>query len=324
MEEEKVQQDKTNKSSEVRVEGDVIHLPGGRNVTVAPDKTKKILSYIVMVLLTIMSAMLRGISSYSFVSPNNFAVGGITGIAVMLQYGTGINQGLFIVLLNIPLIVLAFIFLKKKFSFLTLLFIVCNALTTYVIELIGGGEKFIYREEQTAIISAVFSGVMFGVSLVIMLRIGGAQGGTDIIASIMQKKRPDIGISWLIFALDSAVVVASFFVYDNGLTPILLSIVQSFSASMMSETLLKGSKSALKVEIVTDYSDEISAEIFAKIGRGVTVTSVVGMYTGEGHKLLVTVIKRRQLGELERIIKKYPDTFSYIVPANEVLGFWKK
>lgn len=324
MQEEIKNEEKLEKEKCTIVDGNVICLPSGREVTVAPDKGKKILSYVFMVILTIFSAILRGISSYSFVSPNNFAVGGVTGIAVMLQYVTNINQGLYIFVLNVPLMILAFIFLKKKFCILTLLFIVFNSLTTYLLEIIGGGVKFIYAEEQTAIISAVFSGVMFGMSLVIMLKLGGAQGGTDIIASIMQKKRPDIGISWLIFALDSIVVVVSFFVYDNGLTPILLSIIQSFSASMMSETLLKGSKSALKVEIITNYSDEISAEIFTKIGRGVTVSNVVGMYTGESHKLLITVIKRRQLGELQRIIKKYPDTFSYIVPANEVLGFWKK
>lgn len=55
-----------------------------------------------------------------------------------------------------------------------------------------------------------------------------------------------------------------------------------------------------------------------------TVVDAVGQYTGNEHKLLNTVIKRRQLGDLERILKKYPDTFSYIMPANEVYGFWKK
>ena len=122
--------------------------------------------------------------------------------------------------------------------------------------------------------------------------------------------------------INSAVLAIVTFSLDYK--SILLSIIQAFTSSMVTDTLLKGSKSALKAEIITTYADEISAEIMKKIVRGVTVVDAVGMYTGTERKLLVTVIKRRQLGELQEIIRKYPDTFSYIVPANEVYGMWRK
>ena len=153
---------------------------------------------------------------------------------------------------------------------------------------------------------------------------GRSQGGTDIIGAIIQRKRPDISLSWLIFALDSTVILSSFFVYRNGFTPVLLAIIEAFSSSTVSDKLIKGGKSAIKIEIITNSSEQISAEIFEKLHRGVTVVDAVGQYTGKQHKLLTCVIRRRQIGEMERIIRKYPDTFSYIIPANEVFGRWKK
>ena len=289
------------------------------------SKKARILRNISVIVALVLSAIIRGISSYSFIAPNNFAVGGVTGIAVMLQYATGINQGVYFLVLNIPILIISFISMPKRFSFLTLCFIVVNSLTTILIEILGGTEgNLVYHDSDPAIISAVFGGVMFGFSLVLVLRIGGAQGGTDVIATIVQKKRPDISISWIIFALDSIVVFVSYFVYDNGLTPILLAIVQLFSATMVSDHLLKGSKSAIKAEIVTNYCEEISAEILAKLGRGVTVLTATGKFTESERKLIITVIRRRQLGELERIVKKYPETFSYIGSCNEVYGTWRK
>ena len=308
------------------VDGEVICLADGRYVTVPPDKKKKAYKWTIALLMTFVSALCCGVASYFFITPNGFAVGGTMGIGMMIDYKTGINQGWFYVAMNLPLLICAFFVLSKKFSILTLAFIVCNSATTLICELIDNalGGKLVYHDTQPAIISAVFGGVMFGVSLAIMLKVGGAMGGTDVIASMVLKKRPDLSVSRWVFVADSLVVVVSFFVYKDGLTPILLSIIQAFTSSMVTDSLLRGSKSALKAEIITTYADEISAEIMSKIVRGVTVVDAMGMYTGTERKLIVTVIKRRQLGELQEIIKKYPDTFSYIVPANEVYGMWRK
>ena len=131
-------------------------------------------------------------------------------------------------------------------------------------------------------------------------------------------------MAWLIFMIDSSIILLSFFVYDKTLTPVFLAIIESFSSSAVSDKFIKGSRSALKVEIITNHCNEICAEIFDVLGKGVTVVDAVGQYTGNSHKLLICVIKRRQIGDFERILKKYPDTFSYVVSANEVYGYWKK
>ena len=313
------------KESEHEEETRVIRLDSGKEVAVPVDRNK-MRSFIEAAICIIAAATLRGVGTYCFITPNGFAVGGVAGIAVMLEYITGINLGYFNLLINIPLLILAFFFLSKRYFLATGAYTLFYSGVTIAIEQLNKlfDGRLIYRDADTAIISAVFGGVMCGFAFCLMVRVGGSQGGTDIIAAIVQKKRKDIGISWVIFVIDSSIILLSFFVYDNGLTPILLAIIEAFSAGAVSDKFLKGSKSALKAEIVTNHCEEISAEIFEKLGRGVTVVDAVGQYTGNEHKLLNTVIKRRQLGDLERILKKYPDTFSYIMPANEVYGFWKK
>lgn len=304
---------------------ETIKLKNGKEIRVPKDKNKW-LTTLVSALLIVVSALFGSISAYCFIAPNGFAVGGLFGVGIMLGHITGINLGWFSLAINVPLIIVAFFFLSKRFAVMTTSYIVLYSLFSILIEqvdkLLGG--SLVYIDSGTPIIAAIVGGVLGGFSFVLMSRTGGTQGGTDIIAAILQKKRPDISITWIIFFIDSVIVLAAFFVYNNGLLPIFLAVIEMFSKSAVADKFLKGSKSALKVEIVTDYPEEISAEIIQKLARGITVVESHGAYTGKKHSLLNCVIKRRQVAELERIIKKYPDTFSYIIPANEVLGRWRK
>lgn len=310
--------------------GRVIKLKNGKEVVVPAAREGKVRSVLKMAAWVLLASLVRGIGTYCFISPNGFAVGGIAGAAVILEYITGINLGYFNIAMNIPLLILAFFFLSKRYFFATAGYTVMYSLVTIAIEQLNkiaeraGGTLLYHAGPGENVIAAVFGGVMCGLAFCIMVRAGGSQGGTDTIAAIIQKKRPDLGISWLIFMIDSSIILLSFFVYDKTLTPVFLAIIESFSSSAVSDKFIKGSRSALKAEIITNHADEICAEIFDVLGKGVTVVDAVGQYTGNHHKLLICVIKRRQIGDLERIIKKYPDTFSYIVSANEVYGYWKK
>lgn len=298
----------------------IIRLRDGVTVKVPPEE-RKILAIAAKVALLLIASLLSAIAQYSFVAPNNFARGGIAGIAVILNHiYPKLYLGLFNILVNIPLLIVSWIFLSRRFCLTTTGFIVLSSIMMIVMEAIDAtaGGALRYVETGTPILSAVFGGAIIGVSFAMMTRIGGSQGGTDIIAAIIQKKRPDVGVSWFIFIMDSTVVLASYFVYD--MTAVLLALVLTFMISIVGDKFIQGGKAAIKVEIVTRHSNEICAEIFEKIGRGVTVLDGVGMFTGKPVKVVVCVVRRREVGEIQRIVKRYPDSFSYIMPANEVYG----
>ena len=161
-----------------------------------------------------------------------------------------------------------------------------------------------------------------------MIRIGGSTGGSDIIAMLIHKKYQATNISWYVYGVDALIIFASVFVFNrNGnatvasvMTPVLMALTEEFSHAMIGDVILTGFKTALKYEIVTDEPEEISQEIMTKLGRGVTCTDVTGMYSHNKRAMLVCVIRKRQLAEFNKILKKYPNTFAYVINAREVIG----
>ena len=267
------------------------------------------------------SGTLRATGIYAFVVPNDFAPGGVTGIASMLEYGTGFNAGYFLAAINVPLIIIAFIFIGKRFAIISGIAILLSSGLMILFEAIGvptcaaadpnGADRILF---------AVAGGILGGCGSAIIFKLGGSSGGTDIIATLIQKKYSATNVAWFIFMLDSTVVLASGFVYDNPLVPILLAFVEMFASSKVCETILQGFKSALKFEIITSAPDELSQDIITKLHRGVTMVKANGMYTGEDRAMLICVLRKRQLSQFRAILKQYPDSFAYIGGTSEVCG----
>jgi len=285
------------------------------------------------VLPVIFSGILRAIGIYIFVSPNNFAPGGTNGIAVMLEYLTKINSGWWLFAINIPLFFVAFFFLGKREAIVSTASMLFSSLLLILMDIPAINEAispYQYVPESGGLLAAVAGGIMFGVALVIMLRACGTSGGMTVLATLVNKKYSNLSISGLTAVFDGIVVVASFFVYNQGasftakLDPVLLALVSLFFTSKVSDIILQGFKTAYKFEIITNEPDKLADEIMTKLHRGVTKISAEGMYSKEGRSMLVCIIRKRQIAELQRIIKPYPDTFAFFTSVSEVYGRFTK
>lgn len=265
----------------------------------------------------LLASILRTFSVHSFIVANNFAPGGVTGVASMLQYAIGWNSGIFLFAINIPLVIMAFFLINREFAVKTAIVIV---LTSGLLLLFEYLKIPVYADPQNAVLAAIAAGLLGGASLAAVLKFGGSTGGTDILAMIIQKKHVDTNIAWFIFMLDGIVVLASFFVYGMNLTPVLLAFTEMFVSAKTCDLIMRGLKSAQKFEIITDSPEELSKEIIQRLGRGVTMLPAVGMYSHEDKALLVCIVRRRQITEFRKILKNYPDSFAYITATNEVMG----
>ena len=87
---------------------------------------------------------------------------------------------------------------------------------------------------------------------------------------------------------------------------------------------LSGIKNGYKFEIITGHPAEISEELMTRLHHGVTEVRAHGMYSDSEKFMLVCIINKRQIGEMMRIIKKYPDTFASFCKVNEVFGNFKR
>lgn len=269
--------------------------------------------------IILISAIIRAISIHSFIVPNTFAPGGITGIAAIIEIITDgkVNSGYIIFALNVPLLILAFRLIDKKFAIRSLLSILIVSGLTVLLSIINFP---VYSPKTEKILPAIAGGVLGGTALAMMLKVGGSTGGTDIIAALIQRKYSAISVSKIIFILDAAVVLASGLIF-NSVTPILLAIIEIYMGTKVSESILQGFKTALKFEIVTDRPDELAEIIMRELNRGVTCIPVKGMHTKADRAILVCVVRKRQISAFHKLIKTYaPDSFAYITQASEVIG----
>lgn len=259
------------------------------------------------VLLTAAAAALSALGLYVFVYPANMAPSGIDGIATMLQAETGINAGYFTLLFNIPLLVFAWFILKKRYVIYTVLFTVFASSFLVLLEAVN---FYSYNAPDQRLIAAIFSGIILGVRTGIMLKIGACSGGIDIIASMINKKKPYLNVERVISVICYIIAGFSYFVYKD-MTSILLSFIHMYIFDKFAGYLLKDKRNAIEVKIITKEPEGIKNEIIHNLKHGATVLDSHGMYSDTEYAVIISVINIRQIPELIEILKKYPNTFTY-------------
>ena len=293
-------------------------------MALTPKAKKKVYNFLIVPLIILISGTIRAVIVHMFVVPYDFATSGVTGIGVLIEHEVPwFSAGYTTIILNLPLMILAWLFIGKRFTVISSIAIVLSAIGMI---LMNKYSSYIPTYENgEPIFAAIAAGVLSGIGFAMMIRIGGSTGGSDIIAMLIQKKFQATNISWFVYGVDAVIIFSSIFVFKGEtplafMTPVMMALTEEFSHAMIGDTILTGFKTALKYEIITDKPDEISAEIMEKLKRGVTKTDAVGMYSQDHRAMLICVIRKRQLGEFNKILKKYPGTFAYVISAREVYG----
>ncbi len=273
-------------------------------------------------ILTIIAALLSSVTLWVFVYPASFAPSGVDGIATMLYQITGINAGVFSLVINLPLLLVAWFILKRRYVIYTVVFTVLSSIALIILEQIS---FYQYIHENGGLLAAIFSGLLLGVRTGIMFRLTASSGGIDIVAGICQKKVPHIHIEKIISAICYCIILLSFFLYRD-LNCILLSIVQMFVFEKSVAYVLKDDRDTVELKIVTKTPKLLKEDIIFNLKHGATIVESRGMFTDEESSLVLSVVNLRQVPEFLKIIKKYPDTFVYYTDVSGVNGNfrWKK
>lgn len=265
---------------------------------------------------TIVAAMMSAFGMHYFVTSNNFAPAGLDGVATMIGHLAGVNPAYFILALNLPLLVVAWFVLKRRYVIYTVLFTVISSGAMLIFEAVGM-PTFSSGE---GLMAAIFSGALFGLRTGLMLRISASSGGIDIIAGMINKKYPYRNIENVITAICYFIIAVSYFVYDRNVMSILLSVVQMFVFERASGVMLRENRNAVEVKIITKNPEEIRDDIIYNLKHGATVVESYGMYTDERSFMIISIINIRQIPELFEILKKYPNTFAYYDNVDGVRG----
>ena len=268
-------------------------------------------------------ACLMGVSYELFVFPNAFAPAGINGFATIIQYLFHVSIGYLSLIINLPLILLAWRKLDADFARKSLLFVLVFSGVTLGLGKLDLLSSIAYDSGSSAILGPVAAGVVSGAVYGWVIRQNGSTGGTDIIAAWVRKKHPEASLVWLIFSLNAAVAVLSFFVYGCQFEPVILCLIYCYLSSSISDTILKGGKSAMKFEVVTRQPEELSRQLMQQLRHGVTVLQAEGMYSETPRSLLICVVNRHQVVRFQEILARFPDTFACVSSVNETWGNFK-
>lgn len=287
------------------------------------------------VVYILLSSLLVAVAAYSLITPNDFTIGGASGIAILINVASGdtIPQSIIVLCINLPLVVLAFFFVKRRFAILTALNIGFQSLWLFIIEKAFKDFRIVFPGgEASKVFAAIAAGICIGVALVLAFKAGGSTGGADIVAVIIQKKFAATSIAWMLFIINCIVIGSSVFVFDvrdaSGklhlgatLLPIALSTFESYIESKTNEAMTNGFQSAIEFRIITEKPEEMAIALMHELSRGVTAIPATGMYTKISRMMLVCVVSRRQVATLKRIMKTVdPESFAVMSKVSQVLG----
>ncbi len=276
----------------------------------------------------IIAGFIVAFASYMFQNSNNFAPGGIGGLATIVYHLTDdrFPWAFWLILFNAPIFILMAIFVDKKLGLILLVYICAQGFGASLMQWLNIPAycKANNGEDYEIIIACIATGVISGVGFSMTLRRFGASGGTYAISALIKKVRPEANIAYLSFIMDSSVVLISFFSFGMNITSAIGTLINLFIANVVVDVCLSGLKNGYKFEIITDRPDELSEELLTRLKHGVTSIKVEGMYSKTDRTMLICIIRKKQVGEMYKIIKKYGGTFADVTKVNEVFGKFAK
>ncbi|WP_134686659.1 YitT family protein [Brevibacillus migulae] len=264
------------------------------------------------ILAIIIGTAIMGFGINAFNIPNNLAEGGITGISIIIKLLLpAVDQGIVYFLLNIPLFILGWKVLGRAAFIYTIIGTVSLSVFLSLFE----GTLALPLNDK--LLASLYAGVAVGAGLGIIFRYGGTTGGVDIIARLLQKH---FGISMgrTLFFGDILVIGASL-IYLS-VESAMYTLVAVFVAARVIDFFQDGAYAGKALTIISNHAQEIADQILA-VGRGVTLLSGRGAFSGEEKDVVYVVVSRNEIVRFKSIVQEVdPHAFVIVNDVHEVLG----
>lgn len=271
---------------------------------------KKFKEYI---LITI-GFLLTAIAFEYFFFSNSIASGGVSGLALIMKEIFNIEPGIVMILCNIVLFILAFIFLGGSFGIKSAYAAFGLSISMSIIE------KFTTPVAITdnLILATIFGSVIIALGAVIIFNQGASTGGTSIIAKLLSEYfNINIGVALLI--VDSLIIILATFTF--GIELGLFGLIGVYLSSTLIDKFIDGFSECKQVFIFTQKEELVSKYIIKDVDRGCTIFKGKGGYTKKENVVILTVLDRKQFIKLKKFMKtEDPTAFITVNEASEVLG----
>jgi len=259
-------------------------------------------------LLVLGGVLIAGLGLKSFLLPNQFIDGGVTGISLLTSATTGLPLSILIVLINIPFVLLAYRQMSPAFALKSILAVTALALVIVLVP---------YPVITTdKLLIATFGGFFLGVGIGLAIRGGAVLDGTEVLAIYLSRKSIfSVGDIILVFNI----VIFSVAAYLLGFETAMYAVLTYLSASKTVDFIIEGVEEYVGVTIISSHHEEIREFIVSGLQVGVTAYSGISGHgkRGKNHKteILFTVITRLEIARLQHEVEKI-DANAFMVMGN--------
>ncbi|WP_335870023.1 YitT family protein [Bacillus sp. 2205SS5-2] len=269
--------------------------------------------------IVLIGALLNAIALNLFLIPANVYAGGFTGVAQLLSSiitdntPFSISTGILLLLLNIPVTILGWIKVGKSFTIYSFVSVVSMS---FFLEIIPVNEI-----SPDIILNAIFGGVIGAIGVGLTLKWGASTGGMDIIAMLLSKMK-DRPVGIYFFIMNGVIIISAGALY--GWENALYTLVGLYASTRVIDAIHTRHEK-LTAMIITKKSKELKQAIHSKMVRGITTVPAKGAFSNESKEMMIIVITRYELFDLEHIIKEVdPTAFTNIVQTTGIFGFFRK
>lgn len=253
-------------------------------------------TFAVDVVFDIIGCFLYGAGMYNFAVASNFAPGGVSGVAIIINKLTNglIPIGLGTILINIPIVIICFKALGLRFFFRSAKTILFSAIIVdYLMPLLP-----LYKGEP--ILAAIFGGILAGAGLACIYMRDSSTGGSDFVIMAIRRKNPQLSLGLISLAVDGVVILFGGIVYGT-IDAALYGLIMTITYSLIIDKIMYGNDSRKLMTIITTNGDAISARINEDIERGVTILNGKGAYTHADKSVLLCACSNREVYKVKRI-----------------------
>ncbi len=261
--------------------------------------------------IVVAACFIQALAINGFYVPHSFLSGGVTGVALLLDYVLDIPSWIPIIILNIPISIIGLKYLNAKF----IIFSVIGTLVLSGALVLTKNFNIVIENE---LVAAAVGAAVIGISGAPVVRRGATLGGIDVISVILGKR---FSMSMGTINIMFNIIIMSVLGFVRGIEIALVSMIAMFVSNVAFNYAVQGLNRTVTVFVISDKWDEIAPEVMTVMHRGVTYIPAQGAYTGAERKVVYCIVKTVELSALKRIVyTRDPKAMVSVIETREVVG----
>ena len=249
----------------------------------------------------------------AFLIPSNVTGGGVSGVAAIVFFATGFPASVTYLLVNIVLILMAMKIVNVDFGLKSVYGVVMFSVMLGLFQ-----NLFPEPPVSDTLLATIVGAIASGIGSGLIFTQGGSAGGTDLIAMMITSRR-NISPGRVIMMVDVVVITSSFFILQS-LERMIYGYCVMVIAGYVVDFVLAGSKQSYQLFIFSDRYEEVAANIFSNVKRGITLVDAQGWYTRKPTKMIMVIVRKHEVTDVFKAVKEI-DPQAFISMGN-VMGVY--